>query len=308
MLDEAVKNVCSNFKSAFENLKQGNIKHFCLRYITKNKGTYIAKIENQYFSKKYNTICPSILGKELKTFDNYNLRKITNMKPPGSENKKQGGITCLLHYNKKLKIFRLYIPEYIEKTKVKKNNYVSIDPGIRTFLTCYGKDRAFQIGNNFSKIIGKYIDKLKKARIEEKSKNKKYRKLEIRINNKIKNKVNELHWKSINILIKNYDTIIIGKWSTKDICARKTSVLASKTKILAQRTNYYKFLNKLQYKCNLKNINLKIVEESYTSRVCSNCGYDKRNLKGSKIFNCDKCKKKINRDINGAKNILLKAL
>ena len=64
------------------------------------------------------------------------------------------------------------------------------------------------------------------------------------------------------------------------IINKNTSVLTKKTKVLAQRTNYFKFLTRLEYKCKLKKINLNMTEESYTSRVCSNCSYDNKDLKG----------------------------
>jgi len=307
ILDEAVKEVCSNYKSAFENLKLGNIKHFHIRYIRRSNKTFIAKIENQYFSKKYSTISPTILGKKLNTYENYDLKQITKMAKPGSENLKSGGITCTLHYNKDTNRFRLYIPTYINRTNLETNNYVAIDPGIRTFLTGYGKKRAFKLCSNYKDLVGKCLDKINKIKSEE-ANIKQIKKVEKRMNRKIDGYVSELHWKSINILTKKYDTIIIGKWSTKEIVNNKTSVLAKKTKVLAQRTNFFKFLTRLQYKCDLKGINLKITEESYTSRTCSNCSYENRNIKGNKEIKCGGCKIKINRDINGARNILLKVL
>jgi hypothetical protein len=43
-LDYAIKDVCTNIKSALTNLKQGHIKHFRLRYIKQSKTTKIVKI------------------------------------------------------------------------------------------------------------------------------------------------------------------------------------------------------------------------------------------------------------------------
>lgn len=50
------------------------------------------------------------------------------------------------------------------------------------------------------------------------------------------------------------------------------------------------------------------MKEDYTSKTCGNCGYIKNNLGANKIFECDKCKKIFDRDINGARNIYLKYL
>ncbi len=46
--------------------------------------------------------------------------------------------------------------------------------------------------------------------------------------------------------------------------------------------------------------------EEYTSKTCGNCGVLKNNLGGSKVLNCGSCGLKIDRDINGSRNILLK--
>ncbi|RHZ72521.1 hypothetical protein Glove_242g146 [Diversispora epigaea] len=51
-----------------------------------------------------------------------------------------------------------------------------------------------------------------------------------------------------------------------------------------------------------------VCTEEYTSKTCGSCGYIHKKLGGSKEFCCPQCKTKIDRDINGARNILLKYL
>ena len=70
----------------------------------------------------------------------------------------------------------------------------------------------------------------------------------------------------------------------------------------------YKFKERLKYKCSINNTSYMEIDESYTSKTCSKCGYYKKNLGGSKIYKCDKCALNINRDINGSRNILLNHL
>ncbi|NEQ41531.1 MAG: transposase [Okeania sp. SIO3I5] len=48
--------------------------------------------------------------------------------------------------------------------------------------------------------------------------------------------------------------------------------------------------------------------EAYTSKTCTNCGHVHHNLGGSKIYKCPQCGHRIARDINGARNIMLRAL
>ena len=57
-----------------------------------------------------------------------------------------------------------------------------------------------------------------------------------------------------------------------------------------------------------ENVKVIICNEAYTSKTCSNCGFINPELKGDKVYNCKICKLSIDRDINGARNILLRAL
>ena len=56
----------------------------------------------------------------------------------------------------------------------------------------------------------------------------------------------------------------------------------------------------------LRNKKLIICTEEYTSKTCSKCGEINEKLGGKKIFKCEKCQLQIDRDFNGAINILLK--
>ena len=69
----------------------------------------------------------------------------------------------------------------------------------------------------------------------------------------------------------------------------------------------YVFKQRLQYKCNVLNIGYKEVDEAYTSKTCTKCGCENEKT-SSKTFKCVLCKYVIDRDINGARNIMLKAV
>jgi putative transposase len=73
---------------------------------------------------------------------------------------------------------------------------------------------------------------------------------------------------------------------------------------------FYKFHQKLKSLSALRNCKLYIVDESYTSKTCGVCGSINNDLGGAKIYKCinNECKLKIDRDYNGARNILLKHL
>ena len=80
------------------------------------------------------------------------------------------------------------------------------------------------------------------------------------------------------------------------------------TKQIAMSYSFYVFKHKLLIKCIEKRNNYKEINESYTSKMCSNCGTLNNKLKGSKIFSCNNCNLLIDRDVNGARGILIKSL
>ena len=45
-----------------------------------------------------------------------------------------------------------------------------------------------------------------------------------------------------------------------------------------------KFRQRLEYKCLINGIKIEIVNEAYTSKVCSKCGNYKKELKGEKVY------------------------
>jgi transposase len=48
------------------------------------------------------------------------------------------------------------------------------------------------------------------------------------------------------------------------------------------------------------------VNEAYTSKTCGKCGFIDYELGSNHIYNCPKCKNKLDRDVNAARNILMK--
>lgn len=287
IIDNAIKDVTKAIKSGIENIKAGNIKFFRLRYKkeTKNKETIV--IEGSCFSKKQNTISSTILGDNIKS--NYSIQGITR--------------DSKLCYNKRLNTFILHVPINIEKINIKKRkSFISLDPGIRTFQTGYSDNKIEEIGVNCIKKLKKQIKKINIIKRDKGLIKKYYQRIK-----KIQNKVVDLHWKTINFLCKNYDTIMIGKLSTKSIISKKNK-LPKIIKEIASYLSHFTFRCRLIYKCRLMKCNYLIVDESYTSKTCGKCGIINQRLGKKKIFNCRNkyCDMLLDRDINGARNIFLK--
>jgi len=382
----AVKLACASYKSALTNLRNGNIRYFNVRYLKQNKNSHIMDIEKTAFSN--NSFFSTILGKYIKTKPLYN-GVLFNFKSVKNDsklhyNKKTKRFTLLVpeeyteHYNKKLKLYEETKDITIDKTLkqrninkpknkllIKKEKYISIDPGLRTFLNCISNDKYIEIGknmrDNYYKLFKKIDDIEKSEYFKDKNKinnkktyniktkikrtnkcrNKKENKLyrfynKININenldinektklinkctenlkHKLKNKIHkriinitsDIHWKIINYLTNHYNHISIGKWSTKSIIKNDKSILNSYNKRFAQSLSFYTLLQRLEFKCRARNISLRIQDEYYTSKVCTNCTYKNDMLGGNEIFNCPSCNISIKRDYNGARNIMLKSL
>lgn len=322
-MDLAVKQAFENYKSACSNLKAENIKHFKLRYWKLTKQIKIMDFESTSITKK--GIKHLILGQNVGTYNG----KAFKFEEIDAE--------CQLRYNDFEKSYILYVPiKYKEDKKVKDNDLIALDPGIRTFMSGITENKIVEIGGDYrpnqkirvvhrsngAKLIKnnreeKYADKIVKKlnMIDRYNSNilnvvpePKRNKIINRCYNKIKNYVNELHWKSINYLTKNYNTVLVGNMSSKHICSNTYSNgLPSMVKRVATCLRFYVFRERLKEKCTARGVNYKCVNESYTSKICSICSNEKNDLGKATVYNCVSCKSILGRDINGARNIYCKA-
>ena len=191
------------------------------------------------------------------------------------------------------------------KKETKNKNEISIDPGIRTMFTGISNDHVIEIGKNISEKIKRKIKFMDNIRNNIIINGKRKERIIKRTEEKLKNKINDYHWKIIDYMVKNYKHIIIGNFSTKQMGEGKISKM---TKRIGNNIRLYQFKEKLKYKCYLNGIKYKEIDEYCTSKCCSECGKFKKELGSNKIYECNECGIKINRDINGAKNIYMKGI
>ena len=168
---------------------------------------------------------------------------------------------------------------------------ISLDPGIRKFLTGYNP-------TGESIIIGEGASLELTALLLENDKNP-----SVILRRKIKNLVEELHWKTITYLIENYDTIILPDFRVSQMIRSKK--LNRMVKRLMCQFSFFQFKEKLKFKCSWYNKKLIIVDESYTSCTCTSCGFI-MDTKGKENLNCPSCNLDIDRDIAGSRNIFIK--
>ena len=173
-------------------------------------------------------------------------------------------------------------------------------------MNCKTNNEYIEIGKNVQYKLKKYLEKEDKYKLIKNNKIK--NKLLKKVRENIKNKVEDLHWKTINYLTSNYKNIIIGKWSTKSIISRTDSILQKMTKRIIQCISFYKLTQRLKFKSIINNNNLIIKEEWYTSKTCTVCGNKKEDLGGNKVYSCEKCNLTTKRDYNGSRNIFLSCI
>lgn len=195
VLDQAIQEATKNYIACLTNIKRGNIKKFNLRYLKLTKPNKNITVEHVFVSKNKNTFCSTIFKEEFIT-PNFKFSNITS--------------DFKIQYEEKKKLFSLLIP-IKEKTKEKHQikNSCGIDMGLRTFATCFSNNKIITIGNNMQNLIKKYIHKIDGINNNIDIKNKRKKILEHKYTNKMNNKIDDLHFKTINYLTNNFGNIII---------------------------------------------------------------------------------------------------
>ena len=71
--------------------------------------------------------------------------------------------------------------------------------------------------------------------------------------------------------------------------------------------SHYKFQQRLISKAQEKSVSILMLDEPYTSQLCSGCLTLNTKLRlNERTYDCKNCKIKIDRDYNGARNIYLR--
>ena len=331
VLADEVRVYCSNLKSCITNKKNGNIRHFRLRerrskrdfktlLISSNHVTgdgfyksYLGPIKNfqDIVPEKVTCDCRLVYDRKAKKFylniPRYHDKKLDSNKKPlwvGDP----GEVVFMSYYA--MDEYG-YMGENMKVPLLKCRNAISL------------------LQRNLSKRVNKKGQPLRNRR-----------RLKDRINayhRRIKNLVKELHNQIAIHLCRTYHTIMIPKFTTQDMISHKTQRRRNKemiTKITSEEKDpdkikerlktfshqnrlnakvsfvlnalsHHKFQQHLLHKAEEYGCRVVIVTEEYTSKTCGRCGRIDSVFKGREK-RCDHCGYRMNRDINGARNILIK--
>lgn len=219
--------------------------------------------------------------------------------------------------------FYLCIPKPLEvkgdnqapKWTRKEEGILSIDPGVRTFATGYspsglsiewGKNdigRIYRLCYKMDKLQSRWSQK--EVRHRERYRLKKSAR---RIRKKIRNLIYEVHKKFAKWIVEQYHTVLLPEFQTQNMVKKGQRKIKSKTARAMLTWSHYRFRQRLLNKTReYPWCKVILCDEHYTSKTCGNCG-NIQNIGGSKVYKCKNCRVEMDRDVNGARNILLRYL
>ena len=189
---------------------------------------------------------------------------------------------------------------------------VALDPGIRSFLTFFSQTDCGKIGDgDFGKIqrLCVHLDGL----IGRMTKAIGFRQVRLkrachRMRWRIRDLIDELHKQTARWLVDNYDVILLPTFETSEMVVRGKRCLRRKSVRSMLTFAHYRFKQFLKHKAFETGKLVLDVNEAYTSKTVSWTGEIVKNLGGAKVIRSRKDGQAMDRDINGARGIFLRAL
>lgn len=289
----AVKDLVNNMESNFELLKRRQIRGFQLSYSSKKDrrpSIGIAKSAIKLDGRKlfiYNTYLKTPI-------------KITKRDhiPPIDRD-------CRLQIINNQ--WFLCVPYIERRQKIMNGNaFCSLDPGVRSFQTIYSNEEVVQIKTN-TELINKLHAKLDTFRSLRKWRTisrSHWKRRENKVNIRIGNLKDELHYKTINYITNYYKVIFIPKFETQGLAKKIKNKNINRNLMMM---SHFTFRSRLKIKAFEKGCYVDECTEEYTSQTCGNCG-SLHKISSSDIYKCPSCSYTIDRDVNGARNIAIKRL
>ena len=116
----------------------------------------------------------------------------------------------------------------------------------------------------------------------------------------------ELHNQVNNFLTKNTTLLLYPKLDSKKLVQTQSRVLTTKVARLLMNLGHGAALYKLRFKCEERGVHLIVPSEAYTTKTCI-CGAQ-NDIGSSKLYTCSHCGYKMDRDLHGAQNVMLRTV
>lgn len=322
---QAIVEAARAFSNGRKAVKEGRIQHFELKFRKKKSNVQSCYIDAVHVKRQDGEKEINIYGSKLGVMKMKGKRGF----PPGGLPTRivshRGRFFMIVVLEKKQKEARVegssggenQTPFSISKA----TRVCSIDPGVRSFLTYYdpdgkagelvvkaknsGVDRLFKLTN-----FARYLFRLAKAEQTGKKQRYRLRRKARKLLRRSQTLKDEMHRRLIAWLVTNYDVILLPHYETQQMMKKKGR--SGKQRKIQARTvremsllSFYQFSQRLKANAEENGVTIIRVNEACTSKTCGNCGTLK-DVGGSKTFTCKECHERIDRDLNGARNILLR--
>ena len=193
-----------------------------------------------------------------------------------------------------------------------RNSCLTIDPGVRTFASAYDvdADAELQMGTKGellrrSEVNLREADRFKRlasAAPENSQARRDATKRQVKLNYRTRNIVTDFHTKLASHLVGSYGLIVIGAGCT---CQGKMEKLPPETRRLMRVWRHAAFRDRLvERAAGEDDVRVVVQDERWTTKTCTRCAWMDLQMTGEKTFECRKCGLNIDRDTNGALNIL----
>lgn len=308
-----IKSIETNYKSAFTNLKKNNIKKFNMGFKRKrnlNQSISISKSAISMYSDKKTKKNPNpipsrhfkiysrFLGKKIRCSNDKKV--IRYLKSNGVEHDctlTHDGLFYYLH-------FRFDKQPIYPST----DESCGLDPGGRNFQNVFSNGEIIRIDHK-KELIKKMRDRmdlLRSLKSKGELSNSKFIVLYKRAQRKLNNCIDDMQYKLIKLLLKSFTNIYIGDLKIKQVTSQLSNKNANRDLYMLK---HYTFKQRI-LNGSSSHHNVQIVNESYTTKTCTLCGTMNHDVGSNKVFKCidETCGNVIDRDVNGARNILLKNL
>ncbi len=231
------------------------------------------------------------------------------------------GKQCIITYNKGR--WFIQVQQHIQTSSETQGSVecVAVDQGVRTFATCFSDKEVIIAGDEFVKNrlfpLMKRVDRLlsNRKKLENtkeidkqwyqdrlKSLNRKINRLKCKKDDLLLDLHNRLAYE----LVRNYDVIFLPTFETKKMSNKQKRNIRRVTAREMLSLNHYQFKLRLKWYADKYGKHVVDCNESYTSKTLSWSGEVDNKLGGKKVITDGKII--VDRDINGARGILLKQL
>lgn len=338
----AIRDLKKAYQNEFDKCKADSSHHFKMKFRSKKRATSI-ELETSAFKKSkdqdpestfrlYQKILKDPIGYDAKTTTKLGIDLATHDRYMRMSMTKLGRFYLHIPYTKPMKATFGGVPHEGEgaaesqgkedgnglksqtgHSSMTNPRMASVDPGVSPFLCVWSptSHECYQVGMKDKFKLEKWILKADRVltmaqHFPIKNIRRKYYKAYWRLREKIWNRVKDMHEKTAIWLCSNFDVIFYSKFQISSMVNKELKRKINKrTSRNLYSWNFYKFRKTLEHKAEELGKKVHLVDEHYTSKTCTSCGFVKYNLSG-KVYRCDSCKSVIDRDVVGARNIFLK--